>query len=428
MQPFYIFGLRSVLIGFFFYGIYVFALKNKAPFNFIRFYLVLALVSMSVFPALPWLGVPFPKMAFLYNIPVKDPLNTILLRGVSVGLKPQAAHNEISLLLFAYISIAGIQIIRMLWSLISIVLLWSKSNKTVKEGLNIAITSRQVPVFSIFNWIFIDQETLNLNDAGLILAHEKLHIRQKHTYDLIFGELLRITLWFNPFIHLIIKEIKANHEFLADVSIIRTPEKLKNYQNLMVQLSTSVDFNILTHNFSYSLIKRRINMIKKPKRSMRRLKLYSLTALAMTGVLFACSTSPKMEKNQSATPTVSKTASSLRELTVTALRPDSAQVFNVVEKMPEYPGGMNALMNYLATNIHYPEKAKKQEIEGRVFINFVINKDGSVSNVRVLRGISPECDAEAVRVVEGMPKWIPGEQKGQPVRVRFNIPIKFALK
>ena len=419
MQPFYIFGLRSVLIGLFFYGIYAFALKNKAPFNFIRFYLILSLISMSVFPALPWLGVPFPKITFFYNIPVKSPLNAILLGSVSVGMKSQAAHNEISLLLYTYLSITGIQIIRMLWSFISIVLLWSKSNKTVIEGLNIAITPKQVPVFSIFNWIFIDQETLNLQDAGLILAHEKLHIRQKHTFDLILGELLRIILWFNPFIHLLIKEIKANHEFLADVSIIGTPGKLKNYQSLLLQLSTSVDFNILTHNFSYSLIKRRINMIKKPKRSVRRLKLYSLTALAMTGVLFACSSSPKTQNS---------VATIHQEKMQVASTPDTSKIFMEVEKMPEYPGGINALMNYLATNIHYPEKAKKDKVQGRVFINFVINKDGSVSNVKVLRGISPECDAEAARVVKGMPKWIPGEQKGQPVRVSFNLPVKFALE
>ena len=421
MQPFYIFGIRSVLIGFFFYGIYFFFLKNKAPFNFIRFYLILALISMSLFPILPFLGIPFPKIDFFAHLPIKDSINGIWINTVTVGSKSQTSHFDVSILLYSYLSIAGIQILRILWSFISIVLLWLKSNKTAQDGLNIAITPKQVAVFSIFNWIFIDQKTLSLRDAGLILAHEKLHIQQNHTFDLIFGELLRVVLWFNPFIHLIIKEIKANHEFLADVSIIETPGKLKNYQNLLVQLSTSIDFNILTHNFSYSLIKRRINMIKKPKRSTQRFQLYSLTMLALAGVLFACSSNPQdkvtatsqMEKNQ------------LHQLDVNAFAPP---VFTKVEKMPEFPGGTDALMKYLATHINYPAQAKKDGIQGRVFASFIINTDGSISGVRIVKSISPSLDAEVIKIIKSMPHWTPGEQKGQKVRVEYTLPVKFSLK
>lgn len=427
MQPFYIFGIRSVLIGLFFYGIYFFSLKNKAPFNFIRFYLILALISISLFPVLRFFGVPFPKIDFFVHLPIKDPINGIWLNAVTVGSKSQTSHYEASILLYTYLGIAGIQIMRMLWSFISIVLLWVKSNKTAQDGLNIAITPRQVAVFSIFNWIFIDQKTLSLRDAGLILAHEKLHVQQKHTLDLIFGELLRIILWFNPFIHLIIKEIKANHEFLADVSVVGASGKLKNYQSLLVQLSTSVDFNILTHNFSYSLIKRRINMIKKPKRSMQKFKIYSLTIMAMTGVFFACSANAKTENPASVTSEI-KAGPNVKPVLPAYLKSDTTTVFRVVEKMPEYPGGIKALMSYIASNLHYPEIAKKEGIQGRVFVNFVVNKDGSISNINILRGLSPECNAEVIRVVKGMPKWIPGEQKGKPVRVSFNLPVKFALK
>ena len=97
----------------------------------------------------------------------------------------------------------------------------------------------------------------------------------------------------------------------------------------------------------------------------------------------------------------------------------------VVENMPEFPGGRKNLMNYLAKNIKYPEEALKAKIEGRVFVNFIVEKDGSISHVKVLRGIGHGCDKESVRVVENMPRWKPGEQKGQPVRLSFNLPIKF---
>lgn len=105
-----------------------------------------------------------------------------------------------------------------------------------------------------------------------------------------------------------------------------------------------------------------------------------------------------------------------------------AEIFTVVESMPEFPGGMGELMKYLATNIKYPPLAKESGIQGRVFINFVVEPDGSISNVKVLRGIGGGCDEEAVRVVEAMPKWKAGKQRGKPVRVSYNLPVKFTLQ
>ena len=104
------------------------------------------------------------------------------------------------------------------------------------------------------------------------------------------------------------------------------------------------------------------------------------------------------------------------------------EIFMVVEQMPAFPGGMGALMTYLATHIKYPPLAKESGIQGRVFINFVVEPDGSIDHVKVLRGIGGGCDEEAVRVVKSMPKWIPGKQRGKPVRVSFNLPVKFTLE
>lgn len=106
---------------------------------------------------------------------------------------------------------------------------------------------------------------------------------------------------------------------------------------------------------------------------------------------------------------------------------DQDDVFMVVEKMPQFPGGDESLFNYLATNIKYPSDAKEQNIEGRVICQFVINRDGSVSDVVVVRSIAPSLDAEAVRVISTMPNWTPGEQRGQTVRVKYTLPINFKL-
>jgi TonB family protein len=102
-------------------------------------------------------------------------------------------------------------------------------------------------------------------------------------------------------------------------------------------------------------------------------------------------------------------------------------VFTVVEEMPKFPGGEKALINYLAKNIKYPDKAKKDKVQGRVFVSFVVEKDGSIGDVKVLRGIGGGCDEESIRVVQNMPNWTPGMQRGKAVRVAYNLPIKFSL-
>lgn len=103
-------------------------------------------------------------------------------------------------------------------------------------------------------------------------------------------------------------------------------------------------------------------------------------------------------------------------------------VFVVVEKSPEFPGGDDSLYAFIGRNIKYPEAAKKNKIEGRVFVTFVIEKDGQVSNAKILRDIGGGCGEEAIRVVKNMPKWKPGTQRGNPVRVQFNLPIMFQLE
>lgn len=107
--------------------------------------------------------------------------------------------------------------------------------------------------------------------------------------------------------------------------------------------------------------------------------------------------------------------------------PDNDSIFQIVEVMPEFPGGSDAMMKYLSENIKYPEEAKDKGISGRVFLSFVIEKDGAVSDVKVAKGIGKLCDDEAVRVVKAMPKWKPGLMKGKPVRVSYMLPIFFKL-
>ena len=107
---------------------------------------------------------------------------------------------------------------------------------------------------------------------------------------------------------------------------------------------------------------------------------------------------------------------------------DGDEIYQTVEEMPKFPGGEAELFHYISKNIHYPQEAKEKGIQGRVFIGFIVEKDGSISNVRNLRGVDSELDAEAIRVVESMPRWKPGMHRGEPVRVSYQIPIVFKLE
>ncbi len=106
----------------------------------------------------------------------------------------------------------------------------------------------------------------------------------------------------------------------------------------------------------------------------------------------------------------------------------SPQVFTMVEKMPEFPGGQQALMKYMSSNLQYPEIAKEEEVQGKVFLSFVVQEDGSLRDVRVIRGVHPSLDREAVRVARSMPNWIPGKNMGKVCCVQYNLPVNFVLQ
>jgi len=112
----------------------------------------------------------------------------------------------------------------------------------------------------------------------------------------------------------------------------------------------------------------------------------------------------------------------------TVVSQKNQKVYDVAEQMPEYPGGMPAMFEFLMKNLQYPKDAEKQKVEGRVMVMFVVETDGSISDVKVAKKTFPSLDAEAVRVVQSMPKWTPGRDKGKVVRVQYTLPVSFRLK
>lgn len=295
------------------------------------------------------------------------------------------------------------------------------SETTNNEGLKFVYTTKGSAPYSFFHWLFIDPELIkNKTEFNTILSHEKIHAEQGHSYDLIVAEILAIIQWFNPLVYLLKKNIKENHEYITDHEIITNFQDANSYQILLLKHSSILKANILTHNFSYSLLKRRLNIMKKTKNPITFGLRLALLSASLILIFFACS-SPEEEKTK--TIDIPNTKAE----TVNKDNPENP-VFLAVEDVPEFVGGESAMLEFIKNTIKYPDEAKKEGIQGRVFISFIVEKDGQISNVEVLRGIGGGCDEEAMRVVKSMPNWTPGQQRGNPVRVQFRMPIKFALQ
>jgi len=296
-----------------------------------------------------------------------------------------------------------------------------KSPKKKMPGYTAVFTGKEHGSYSFFNYAFFPNENVNAE----IVRHEMSHIAHHHSADILFVELMMIIQWFNPFIYLYKRELQSLHEYMADRDVVATGIDKQNYMMLIFQQCTAVDFSNMSNNFSFLLTKKRIKMITQSKKT----KGVVIKAL-LTLPLFALLLFANCKSNENNTPKEEKIAATETENASSAVATTSQgedEVYMSVEKNPEFPGGVNAMMDYLRGNLKYPESAKKNKQEGRVFIGFIVEKDGSVSNVKVLRGVCEELDSEAVRVVKSMPTWIAGRDKGEPVRVQYTLPIVFKL-
>jgi TonB family protein len=278
--------------------------------------------------------------------------------------------------------------------------------------------------FSAMGHIFISAK-LNPEEVEEIIKHEQNHLRLYHFIDIIFIEIIKSIQWFNPAVYLFNRSLRAIHEYQADQECLSTGIPVVNYQNLLLnQVFRSKAFN-LTNSFSNpSLIKKRmIMMTKKHTSSLANIKL--IFVIPVVGIVFlaisACREIPaaadqNSEKDQGITQIERATGKS------------DIQPFVVVEEMPMFPGGDVALLNYISKNTTYPEVAKEKNIQGRVIIRFCVTENGSIDLVSVLKGVDPELDAEAVRVVKTLPAFNPGRQGGKEVPVWYMVPITFTLK
>lgn len=356
------------------------------------------------------------------GVTISTPVETIADEEAVAPIQEAAnSFNIWKYLWLIYIIGVGVMGLVFLFKLGKIWFIIIKSPKKKMPGYTAVFTGKEHGSYSFFNYAFFPNENVNAE----IVRHEMSHIAHHHSADILFVELMMIIQWFNPFIYLYKRELQSLHEYMADRDVVATGIDKQNYMMLILQQCTAVDFSNMSNNFSFLLTKKRIKMITQSKKA----KGVVIKAL-LTLPLFALLLFANCKSNENNTPKEEKIAATETENASSAVATTSQgedEVYMSVEKNPEFPGGVNAMMDYLRGNLKYPESAKKNKQEGRVFIGFIVEKDGSVSNVKVLRGVCEELDSEAVRVVKSMPTWIAGRDKGKPVRVQYTLPIVFKL-
>ncbi len=408
-----------------------FRAQKSLVFN--RIYLLLILVIGIVGPLLPAIDLSFLQNSndiITNNLSLNVVLNELNIVTNKLPNKTSTYSPEI-IFMFIYLLISAVILINLIYRIIGINKLIQTNKRINNQGFTFILLKDNMPAFSFFNYIFISESIYN--NSGIsegIISHEKVHAIQKHSIDLLLAELLIIIQWINPISYLLKNSIRENHEFLADRGALLENSDLGKYQLLLLQNSSLLTINSITHNFSYSLLKKRINMMTRKNSKLKLVFGAIILPIAFGITILACS-SPQKEETKVDELTNTEQTTSEQSDSIEMIQPieemQEEQVFTVVETMPEFPGGEKAFYKFLSDNIKYPEKAKKDGIQGRVFVNFIVESDGSVTNVKILRGVSSELDNEAIRVVKMMPKWKPGVQRGEKVRVTYNIPIKFTL-
>lgn len=415
--------LFSTLAAGLLYGLYCLTLRRDRWLQLNLWYLLVAIGFSMVFPFIKLpdgLGQASQSVAS-----VEEYLVTMNEVEISAITAPRTLGVMVDLYLFG-VALCAVYLLFQLAAQVVIVIRLRRRHKVyrasdgfdIPRGAALMLLDDDTATYSFFNHIVVGTRGLNDDEVRCILAHESLHVRQGHSVDLLFARLLCCLMWFNPFAWLIMREIRAVHEFLADAASIGACGR-EGYLHLLYRQTTGTGYGHITNNFKSINLKKRIVMMNKSKTRFGAWK--ALTALPVAAVLMIVGCKPATTEN------VDTTAAQTDEFLI--IDGDTVMNIDPVATDPEFPGGMEALTKYLSENIKYPEQAKKENIQGRVFVIFVVEKDGRVTNAKVLRGIGGGCDEEALRVVNAMPKWEPGRLQGTtPVRVQYGLPIVFKLQ
>lgn len=454
MGMFFIYSIKVAICLVAFYLFYKLLLSRDTFHAFNRATLLLLMLLSLV---LPFVSLSIDEPTVVNNGMVQ--VEQLLVAGVTGEDTQPASLTLVQVLFMVYMVGVVVSVGREIVSLAGLYKLISgRDHVTIDNGIRIIVIDGDMAPFSWFNNIVISRSDYE-SGRREILIHEMAHISHHHSLDILLCNVLLIFQWFNPAVWLLRRELRNIHEYEADEAVLASGANAAEYQLLLIRKAVGERLFSMANNLNHNSLKKRITMmLTKRSNPWNRVKvLLTVPVAAVAVVAFA---TPKAEslsreiehESDAIVSSVVKSTSDKAALvaqgktsgeeTVNAKgRADDTliandiqrmtstddDVYEVVEKMPAFPGGMAELMKYLRSNVKYPVEAHKAGIQGRVVVSFVVNKDGTVKDAKIVRSVDKSIDAEALRVISAMPKWQPGYQDGKAVSVRYTVPVTFRL-
>ena len=393
---------------------YIFFMSVMRRTTFIKLNRIIFLIGTLLCFILPYINLGFvPYESTPIGI-IQDALDEYYTEGTGVttseGIK---SSRSISTFEIIYMLGAALSLLRTVGSYVQMKRILKNIPITEYNGTSIKITDSKIPSFSWRDHIVINREDLKNNPA--ILVHELAHVKHKHSYDLIAYIFVTTLQWFNPLVWIARTELTLLHEYEADESTIKSGIDVTQYQLLLVKKAIEIKNFQLANGFNQSKLKNRITMMNK-KKTQKWMRLGYLVLIPVMALTMCCCSQSRNKK------TAEEPAASEQTW-------ENAIPFQLVEQKPSFNGGdAKEFLKWLNSQLTYPKECKKDSIQGRVTLSFIVSPDGKVCDVKVLRSVHELLDAEAVNAIKKSPDWTPGMHNGETVPVQYTFPVIFQMK
>ncbi|WP_433834838.1 M56 family metallopeptidase [Flavobacterium anhuiense] len=393
--------LKSGVLLAVFFAVYKLLLENERMFRFNRAYLIGSLIFSFV----------IPLQLFSIKTMFETGISTIQLDGIVIqtGRTPlnesDIMQNIFYFLIRIYAFVLLVLGLRFVLNFVSFFLKLKRKETRLVNGVKVVLIDEAVLPHSFWNAIFINKTDFETGKIpSELIAHEKAHLEQHHTLDILFVEALRIVFWINPILPYFIKAIKLNHEFLADEAVNKQFGEVSNYQNLLLEFASNKQTVPLASNINYQITKKRLIMMTKRESVVKAVfKVVTVFAVCIV-LLFAFSSEAVAQDANFMNNKVYKAGDS--EI-----------------KQPEFPGGIIEFYKFVGQRFRISDEVSKKNIDTKIYIQFMVEKDGSLSEITIVKDAGYGLGEEATRVLKLSPNWIPGTENGKPVRVLYSLPI-----
>jgi hypothetical protein len=457
-------------------AVYYLFLEKEKMHRFNRFYLLFSLAFS--------LSIPFITIEVIQEItqPTLNPGNIQILQGSAVLIEE---NNYLAIGLWILYGLVTLVLAIRFFNNINKIAAKMKSNSPIdyKNAKLILVPEKTVP-HTFLNTIFINEtEYENRKVEEELYTHELIHVTQRYTLDVLFIETLKALFWFNPILILYKKAIQLNHEFLADEKVVKAHHNVPFYQNLLISKADASSTYYLASNLNYSVTKKRFIMMTKTTSASRALLKKTVLLPILSGLIFfVCVKTVAQEqkvvktvqtknqltgmekyfentifkiKDEKGTivaekkfnelsdqekrnvpppppPAASKQVKDLKEakgpksVELSIYNKEDNKAYNVqdTKTRPTFPGGMSKFYEFVGANFKISKEVTDNKIKGNLYVTFIVEKNGSLSEYKILKDRGYGTGEEAIRVLKLSPNWIPGTVDGKPVRVEYSLPTQ----